>query len=480
MLRRDVDPTLRAPWTLGIVILVLVGHPVAAEVPAVGRGARTSLAVTVYERDLGLVTDTRDVPLAMGESVVHFQDVAAKIDPRSVGVYSISNPAGLAVVEQSFLFDLVSPDALLEKYVGREVELVETDARLRRRTTKAVLLSTQGGPVYRLGDRIALGHPGRVVLPADDGALNTRPTLVWRLTNTGPARHRIEVSYLTAGLAWATDYVVVANADTSKADLTGWVTVTNRSGARYDDATLKLVAGQLNRTQAPSEPVFAAGERMAAVAPPRFVEEDLFEYHVYALDRRATLPENESKQMRLLAAQGIPLTRSFVLVGQPAWFRSRQGDLGRDLPVGVFLELENDEAHRLGVPLPAGTVRLYQQDKAGSAQFVGEDTIRHVPKDEKVTVKAGNAFDVVASRTQNDYRTLTAEPWDAEVAFTITLRNHKREPVKVSVREPVGGEWKVIESSHPAVKIDARTLGFEALVPADGAAVVRYRIQIAY
>jgi hypothetical protein len=480
MFRRDVEPVSRAPWALAIAILVLgQGLAVAgAGISVAGHDARTSVALTVYQQDLGLVKDTRDVPLATGEGALRFEDIPARIDPRTVTVYSISNPTGLTIVEQSFHADMASSDALLERYVGHEVELVETDARLRERTTKAVLLSTKG-PVYQVGDRLVLGHPGRVNLPAEPGTIGTGPALLWRLTNAGPARHRLEVSYLTGGLSWTADYVAVVNAETTKADLTGWVTVTNQSGARYDDATLKLVAGQVNRTQA-GEPFFARAESKLATAPPRFGEEELFEYHLYTLDHRATLDVNETKQMRLLGGQGIALTQSYVVGGQPAWFRSRQGDLGKNVPVGVFLEFKNEASNQLGVPLPAGTIRLYQQDKAGNAQFIGEDTIGHTPKDEKVTVKAGDAFDVVASRTQTDYRTLTTEPWDAEVAFTVTVRNHKREPVTVTLREPVNGEWKVLESSHPAIKIDARTLGFQASVPADGATAVRYRIQVAY
>ena len=370
----------------------------------------------------------------------------------------------------------------MEKYVGKDVELIETDQNLKTQTTKATLLATNGGYVYRIGDRIAVGYPGRVVLPKLPEQLYARPTLLWRLLNTGPASHKVEVSYLTGGIAWAADYVAVVNADDTRADLTGWVTITNQSGARYDDATLKLVAGQINRAAAPQE-VFAQMKTMegrGAAAPPRFAEEAFFEYHLYTLDRRATIRENETKQMRLLSGNGVPLKKTFLLVGQQFWYRSRMGDLGHDLPVGVFLELKNDAASRLGMPLPAGTVRLYKQDRAGAEQFIGEDAIRHTPKDEKVTIKIGEAFDVVASRTQTDFRTINLKPYDAEVAFEVRIRNHKDQPVTVSVREPVGGEWKMVESTFPAVKIDAGTIGFEVPVPKDGEAVLRYRVQIAF
>jgi hypothetical protein len=216
------------------------------------------------------------------------------------------------------------------------------------------------------------------------------------------------------------------------------------------------------------------------MAAPEFAEEEFFEYHLYTLDRPATLGENETKQMRLLAASAIEVAKTFLIVGQPAWFRSRQGDLGHDVPVGVFLEFKNAAANRLGMPLPAGVVRLYKQDKGGAQQFIGEDRIRHTPKDETVRLKVGEAFDVVATRTQTDYRNLNVKPYDAEAAFAIHVRNHKSDAVTVRLREPVGGEWKVVESSHPPVKVDAGTLGFEVPVPADGDVTVSYRVQVAF
>jgi hypothetical protein len=453
----------------------------APVVPVVSRDSRTEVAITIYNQDLALVKDTRDVPLPAGESAIRFEDVASRIDPKTVIVRSLTEPDKLAIVEQNYVFDLISPEKLMEKYVGREVELVQTDQTLKTETTKATLLATNGGYVYRIGDRIAVGFPGRVILPKLPEELYARPTLLWRLLNTGSTRQKVEASYLTGGLSWAADYVALVNADDTKTDLTGWVTLTNQSGARYDEATLKLVAGQVNRA-APQADVMMAMEAKGArvAAAPKFAEEAFFEYHLYTLDRPATLAENETKQMRLLSGSGIALRKIYLLAGQSYWYRSRYGDLGRDLPVGVFLEFKNEAANHLGMPLPAGTIRLYKQDKSGAQQFIGEDSIRHTPKDEKVTLKIGDAFDVVATRTQIDYRALNIKPWDAEVAFEIKIRNHKDQPVTVTVREPVGGEWRIIESTHTPVKVDAGTIGFDVPVAKDGETVVRYRVQIAF
>jgi hypothetical protein len=451
----------------------------AADVPAtVGRSARTDLAVTVYNEDLGLVRDTREFDVAAGESVVRFEDVAARIDAGSVNVRA---PKGLSVVEQTYSFDLLSPEKLLERFVGKEVELVESD-RLRERVTPAVLLSTAGGNVFRIGDRIALGHPGRVVLPNLPDDLAARPTLRWRLASAGAARQKVEVSYLTGGLSWTADYVAQLRPDDSAADISCWVSVTNHSGARFDDASLRLVAGKVNRA-APAPKVFGRAMDMAMAqeaAAPRFASERLFEYHLYSLDRRTSLGEEETKQLQLLAATGVKLSKSFRIVGEPMWWRSRVGELERNVPVGVFLEFTNDGASQLGVPLPGGTVRLYKQDQSGAQQLVGEDELAHTPRDEKVVLKAGNAFDVVASRTQTDYKTISTEPFQVEVGFALTIRNRRKDPVTVVIREPVGGEWKVVESTHPPLKVDAATLGFEVTVPAGAEVPVRYRAQVAF
>ena len=453
----------------------------AEPVPVVDHTARKAVAVTVYNDDLALVKDTREFDIPAGEHALRFVDVAAKIEPRAVAVRSLTEPEKLSVVEQNYVFDLISPQKLMEKYVGQEVELVETDQELRTQTTKAVLLSMNGGPVYRIGDKIAVGHPGRVILPTLPAELYARPTLLWRLANAGAPKHRIEVSYLTTGLGWSADYVFVVNPDDTRTDVTGWVTLTNQSGARYDDATLKLVAGRVNRAQVPDRLTFAR-EAMAqrAAAAPKFEEEAFFEYHLYTLDRPATLADNETKQMRLLSASEVPVEKHFMVVGKPTYFRSRLGDLERNLPVSVFLELRNDAASHLGMPLPAGTVRLYKQDKSGAQQLVGEDSIRHTPKDETVRLKVGEAFDVVATRVQTDYREINVKPYNAEAAFRVTIRNHKTEPITVDVREPVDGEWTVVESSLPAKKIDTGTLGFAVPVAKDGEATLTYRVRVAY
>ncbi len=283
--------------------------PAAEPVPVIDRSSRTALAITAYTQDLGLVKDTRTLELPAGETTIRFEDVAARIDPRTVAIRAVGDPDAVTVVEQNYVFDLISPAKLMEKYVGHEVELIETDQQLQTQTTKATLLSTNDGYVYRIGDRIAVGFPGRVVLPELPEELYARPTLLWRLASASAGKHPVEVSYLTGGLGWEADYVLVVSADDAKGALTGWVTLTNESGARYDDATLKLVAGTINRAAPPMEK-FRAMAQDRAMAAPAFAEEAFFDYHLYTLDRKVTIAENEKKQLRLLGGAGIALAQA--------------------------------------------------------------------------------------------------------------------------------------------------------------------------
>jgi hypothetical protein len=228
--------------------LVCVGWLSARADVIVGRDARTAVALTIYSgQDLALVHETRTVDLGSGAGTLRFEDVAARLDPRTVTLQAADDPASLAILEQSYLYDLSSPQALLARWVGRGVELVETDARLRARVTQGTLLSTKGGNTYRIGDRIAVGHPGWLMLPPTGDEVFTRPTLRWRLVNTGAPQRHLDVSYATGGLSWSADYVLVLAADDEHADLTAWATLTNGSGAGYEDAAIVLVAGEVHR-----------------------------------------------------------------------------------------------------------------------------------------------------------------------------------------------------------------------------------------
>ena len=473
----------RSLTALSLALLAAI-LPAAAQLPALPDSTaadRTGVSVTVYNVNLALVRETRTLDAGRtGTATLRFMDVPSAINPRTVHLKSLTVPGALTVLEQNYEYDLISPEKLLEKYVGRPVEIVEQAEDLTTRSVPATLLSVNGAPVYRIGDRIVLNQTGKVTLPDLPADLVSRPTLVWTVDAARAGRQEVEASYLTDGMNWSADYVAVVDAEDKAADLNGWVTIDNRSGAGFKDATLKLVAGDVRRVTAAAYQE-ADSMRMAKVAaapPPAFQEESFFEYHLYTLDRPTTIKDNQTKQISLFQAAGIPVTKKLLLTGQPWWYRGRQdGTLTRDEKVAVILEIRNAKEGGLGMPLPKGTVRVYKKDRSGAEQFVGEDAIGHTPKDETVKLHVGDAFDVVADRTQTDWRAVS--PRQSESAYEISIRNRKEaEDVVVIVREPVGGDWTLVSSSLPGKKLDAGTLEFEVPVPKGKEVKLSYRVAV--
>ena len=411
------------------------------------------VAVTIYNSNLGLVKDTRIVDLKPGMLEMKFMDVAGKIDPTSVHIKSLTDGKSLSVLEQNYEYDLLSPQKLLEKFIGKKVQLATVNPETKKEEIiDATLLSTQNGNIFQIGDQISIGHPGRILLPKIPENLIPQPTLVWTLENRLNKPQKVEASYLTGGINWKADYVAALNQSDTLASLTGWVTLDNKSGATYRNALLKLVAGDIHRVQ-PAAPMDRAGRVMAAKeAAPQFTEESFFEYHLYTLDRRTTIKDNQSKQMSLLDADRIPVKKLFIFSGAPQYYFYPMDQGANKQKVGVFLELENSQKNNLGMPLPKGTVRVYKEDKDGSIQFIGEDRIDHTPKDEKIKVKIGEAFDVVGERVQTDYKRVARNL--VEVGFEVTLRNHKKEDIRVFVEEPVPGDWEMLSTTHPHEKLE--------------------------
>jgi hypothetical protein len=282
-------------------------------------------------------------------------------------------------------------------------------------------------------------------------------------------------------MSWKSDYVFVVNPSDDKGDLVGWVTLQNQTGATYRDAQLKLVAGDVNRVREDEDqPQSVRYKRMSAAdaGGAAFKEESLFEYHLYTLERPTTVRDKEQKQVTLLEAQNVGVQKKLIFFGQQYWFRGQYGEIVKNQKVGVFLDFKNSEANRLGMPLPKGTVRVYKADKSGAKQFVGEDSIDHTPRDEKIRIKMGEAFDVVADRKQMEWRARGS--CRSESAWEIEIRNHKDEAVRVEVREPAGGDWRILESSLPATKEDASTFTFDVAVPKRGATKVKYRVEVSW
>ncbi len=444
-----------------------------------------SVAITVYNSNLGLVKDTRTLKLPRGTSQLRFMDVAQQINAATVHIKSVTAPDALSVVEQSYEYDLLNPQKLLDKYVGQELTLVlkTVENNTEKLTpTRATLMSNNSGQVWQIGGQIVI-NPTNIAeirfdrLPQD---LIAKPTLVWTLNNTGGDTHTIEASYLTQGLNWRSDYVVVVNQNDTKADLNGWVTLTNSSGTAYRNADLKLVAGDVNRVR--DEQMMPKGEvmRMSAAAPQQqFQEQAFFEYHLYTLQRKTNIKNNETKQISLLSAADFGIKKELVINGQPYYFQgyNNPGEPIKE-KVGVYVSFKNAKENGLGQPLPAGVVRVYKADAGGSQQFVGEDRIDHTPKDEAVRIKLGDAFDVVAERKQTDYKAIARRVF--EYAYEIRIRNHKDEAVTVVVNEPIGGDWTITNSSFPAEKTTAFAARFNVPVAKDGEAVLSYRVQVRF
>ena len=464
---------------IALCMLTVFGaaQPVAAAPASVTRDDQREVMVTIYNGNLGLVKDLRETRLPAGVSEVQFMDVAAMIDPTTVHLKSLTGAAGLKILEQNYEYDLLTSQKLMEKYVGRKVRLYQTDGTFH----EATLLSTNG-PVFEINGQIHMGHYGRLVLPSLPENLVSKPTLVWLLRNQTARPQRVEASYLTGGITWKADYVMVLDAADRLADLTGWVTIDNKSGATYGNAALKLVAGDVNRAAEPRSQArmmeLAAKAANSADANRDFTSEGFFEYHLYTLDGRTTIKDNQTKQLSLLAAAEVPITKELIYYGAQDYYRTSYGVPVSNQKIGVYLEVKNSKENRLGVPLPKGKIRVYKADRSGSQQFIGEDRIDHTPKDESVKIKMGNAFDLVGERTQKDFRKLGSNLY--EVEWEIALRNHKTEAQTVTVIEPVPGDWQVMSSNHQYEKIEAHTLKYQISVPRESSAKLVYRVRIRF
>lgn len=445
-----------------------------------------SVAVTIYNENLALIKDVRRITLDRGHNRLALREVSAQMRPETALLRSLSNPGTLSLLEQNFDFDLLTPAKLLEKYVGREVRIVKTHPQTGAETVeKALVLAANNGVVLKIGDRIETGLPGRIVYDGVPANLRDRPTLVSELESARLGTQTVELSYLSGGLSWKADYVAELNADDSGLDLNGWVTLTNRSGTSYPDARLQLVAGDVNRVR--DELRYAARtSNLGAVAEaraPAMAQESLFEYHLYSLQRPTTIQDNQTKQVALLGATGVPVRKELVLQGSDYYYRSSVGNIGQKMKVGVFVQFDNREASHLGLPMPKGVVRVYKKDSAGNAQFVGEDRIDHTPKNETVRLKLGEAFDVTADKKQTDFKRRDSySPWNYvhESAYEIVLRNAKKDAVSVVVREPMPGDWTMLQESQRHRKAAAGTAEWNVRVPAEGSATLRYRVLVRY
>ncbi len=469
--------------TFSTVMILIAAMAVAAPVRADETVRSTqqdqeSVEVTVYNNNLGLIKEVRTVSLPGGVGELQFMDVASHIQPSTVHVASQDSSPGFTVLEQNYEYDLMNEQKLLDKYVGKQIKIVDWNRHHdRKEVVEATLLSNNQGQIYRIDGDIYLGHPGVKVLPQLPDNLIAKPTLTWLFRNEKPGACNLQVSYLTNNIQWRADYVLILNAADTGGDLSGWVTLDNRSGARYADARLKLVAGTVHRVtpERPHERVLMA-KAMSHQADEGFREESLFEYHLYDLERPTTIKDQQTKQIRLLEATGLGVEKELLVTASSGMFAQRYRGATPRRPVNVFVNFKNHKDNRMGMPLPAGIVRVYKEDSRGSQQFIGEDRIEHTPTGETVRIKTGEAFDIVAERVQTDYRQVTSGLHESE--WEITLRNRKQEDVTIGVVEGFFGNWKVLNNSHDYTKTDAFTIRFDVDVPAEGTVAVKYRVQV--
>ncbi len=475
---------------LGGAIAWHTDQPAVSAAPASTQDATTTLddqaelAVTVYNSDLALVRDVRNLQIARGTSNLRFMDIAATVNPATVHFRSLTEPSRVSVLEQNYEYDLLDPDKLLRKYVGRDVTLIrnrQEGGSTRQEEVKARLLAYNTAPVWRIGNEIVTGiGADHIRFPELPETLYSRPTLIWTLENDGAPRHRVEASYLANKISWNADYVLTVARDDKTADVDGWVTLANGSGTAFKSAKVQLVAGDLNRVRQVIGRMMADEmrlEKSAAAAP--MSQEAFSDYHLYTLGRKTTINNNETKQVSMLDGTGVPVVKRYVVDGQAFYYHNQThpGAPIKDV-VQVYYQFKNEEKGGLGMPMPAGTVRVYQEDSKGGVQFVGEDRIDHTPKDETLNLKIGNAFDVVCERNQVDFQRIASNVY--EVEYEISVRNHKATPIAVEVNEPIGGTWRMIRSSHEWTKTAAWAAQFKVPVAADGTQVLKYRVRVTY
>ncbi len=431
-------------------------------------GEVQSVSLTVYNGDLALIREVRAISLDSGTQTVTLKDVSGQLRPDTVHLETPGNP-GVQILEQNYDYDLVSRDKLLQRFIGQQITLVNDE---NNTVLTGILLSVADGLILQSGGQIMLNPPGRVVLPggsADD--LLLRPTLSWMLSSPQAGNTNAEVSYLSGGLNWEASYVLNLAADDKSAGLEGWVTLSNYSGTTYQDAKLKLVAGDVNRVQKNMYAEMARGGTADMAMPepePQFQEQQFFEYHLYDLLRPTTIRNSQQKQVGLLSAQRVPVSKIYEFNGTQAGQQK----------VRVVVEIENKKDNGLGMPLPAGTVRVYKQDQSGAPTFAGEDRIEHTPRNEKLRLAIGNAFDLTGEATQMTHKDLGN---GYEQTWKVVLKNHKEtEPVTIRVAGNFYGNWEITQSNFDYVRENVTTAAWKVNVPADGETTLNYTIKVVW
>ena len=466
-----------------IAVALLSVSSDAAQLTVSSEKERTSLEITVYNNGLGLVKETRSVKLTQVEGELTFTGLSKQIVPESIWIKSLSRPDDFKVIEQSYRFDVISRKKLLDRHIGEEVKLVRINPKTgKQEITEAELLSSREN-IFNIDGELWLGKPDYIILPDTPGELVAKPSVTWSYVGGG-RHHNMRLAYLTGGISWNADYVITLNDKETAAEIKGWASVDNRSGTDYKDALLKLVAGEVQtvssnrnrRSEFKLEKGFAADFMEAAPEPNQsFGRSRLSEFHLYELDKKTTIRNNEIKQITLIEASAVKIVREFIIQGNEYYHYGPQESEDAKEQAAVFLKFKNSDANGLGIPLAGGVARIYKKDDKGSIQIIGDDWIQNSAKDEKVRLNIGNAFDVTAVRKQTDYKKIS-KSWQ-ESEWVIRLSNQKKEEVTVFVDEPMPGAWKIISSSHKYKKKNAKTIRFAIKIPAGKKINLTYRVK---
>ncbi len=460
-----------------IFFILLVCGSLRATVPVATStfNDQKKIAVTVYNSGIGVVRDERKIILPVGESELKFMDIASRIKPETVQI----DGKNLKILEQNYEYDLLSPEKLLEKYVGKKIMLIQYNPYKNERIPiEAELLSYNNHkPIYKIEDEIIINRQNEEIkLPSIPKNLIAKPSLVWLLKNRLDTSQTIIANYMTKGMRWNADYVMVLAENEKSCDINGWVTINNNCGTTFNNAQLKLIAGDVNIEEDFDEFDLFCDESEYDCEGESFKEESMFEYHMYTLERPSTLKQNQQKQISLLEASDIKTKKTFRYISNKYIYRNKRGGTDKTGKIGVFVSFDNSKKNNLGMPLPKGVVRVYKADSSGNNQFIGEDRIDHTPKDEEIELKLGDAFDVIAERRQTDYKKIGNNT--SESGWEIKIKNHKKENVIVEIVEPFYGDWTMLENSLPFDKKDAWTAVFKIIVKADSEATLNYRVRI--
>ena len=492
----EVTTTVTIPTPLVVTTEITVTQPTTISLPIAAVGEKgldlpvptlytvtPGIELTIYNDNLGLVKEVRELELEAGSNVYRFSDVPSLIDPTSVQVASLDDPQGLTVLEQNYEYDLVNSYSLLQKYVDQEITLMTKSGSVYSGTLLSgsddLILFGASGVTIVTRDQVQ-----EIAFPALPEGLITRPTLVWLLEAAEAGTQDVQVTYMTAGLSWKADYNLLFMPESEQLALTGWVTLQNDSGASYKDALLKLVAGDLNRVTVPAPMMISEARGVGGGTAPAVEERSFFEYHLYEIQRPVTVRDRQTKQIEFVSAGAVTASKQFVYEASPQAFVSRGGAVTDpnygslpDAAVRVELAFANDVASGMGFALPAGTMRVYQQDVDGGAELVGEDAIEHTPRGEQVTLYLGDAFDVVGEHVQTDFELLGEH--SIEESYAVTLRNHKPDDIEVRVIEHLfrAQDAEVVTSSMDYEQVDASTIAYQLLLAADGQAVISYTVR---